>query len=125
MGFAIHNADDGTRDLHRHGRTVGRIRGRIIELHGFWSRAEAERAGTAVSVALDRWLSWQGNESGLNGRPVVTPQFWDIGIQTLEIAAPLGASAGQVPQIARVAFHAAFGSGTRFVTSSTAAAIES
>lgn len=117
MGFEVHHANDGTRDIHRHGRPLGRIRGRRIELHGFWNRAEAERAVTAVSVALDRWHSWQGDKSGLNGRPVITPQFWDIGIQTLEISAPLGASADQVLQVARVAMHAAFGSGTRFARS--------
>lgn len=120
MGFEVHHANDGTRDIHRNGRPLGRIRGRRIELHGFWSRAEAERAVTAVSVALDRWHSWQGGKSGLNDRPVITPQFWDIGIQTLEISAPLGASADQVLQVARVALHAAFGSGTRFVRSNAA-----
>ena len=124
MGFEVHHAGDGTRDIYRRGRPVGRIRGRIVELHGFWSRAEAERAVTAVSVALDRWHSWQGKEPRLNGRAVITPRFWDIGIDALEISAPLGASAAQVFQIARIAMHAAFGSGTRFARSSAAAAIE-
>jgi hypothetical protein len=124
MGFEVHQAGDGTRDLYRRGRPVGRIRGRLIELHGFWGRPEAERAVTRVSAALDRWQSWQEKEPRLNSCPVITPRFWDIGIQMLEIVAPLGASADQVLQIARVAMHAAFGSGTRFAGSHAAVAIE-
>lgn len=123
MGFEVHHVGDGMRDIYRRGRPVGRIRGRMIELHGFWSRAEAERAVTRVSAALDRWHSWQRKEPRLNGRPEITPRFWDIGIQALEISAPLGASTDQVLQIARVAMHAAFGSGTRFARSDAAAAI--
>jgi hypothetical protein len=60
----------------------------------------------------------------LNGRPVITPRFWDIGIQTVEISAPLGATADQVLKIARVAMHAAFASGTRFARSQAEAAIK-
>lgn len=124
MGFEVHHTGDGTRDIYRRGRPVGRIRGRMVELHGFWGRAEVERAVTAVSAALDRWHSWQGQEPQLNGRPVITPRFWDVAIQALEISAPLGASADQVLQIARVAMHAAFGSGTRLRRFNDAATID-
>jgi hypothetical protein len=124
MAFAVHHARDGTRDIYRRGRPVGRIRGRLIELHGFWDRAEAERAATTVSAALERWQSWQRTEPRWNGRPLITPRFWDVGIQTVEISAPRGASADQVLQIARVAMHAAFAGGTRFARSHAAVAIE-
>jgi hypothetical protein len=121
MGFEVHHAADGTRDIYRRGRPVGRIRGRLIELHGFWGRAEAERAVTTVSIALDRWQTWQRKEPRWKGRPVITPRSWDIGIQTVEISAPSGASADQVLQIARLATHAAFPGGTRFARSRAAA----
>ncbi|MGH8542686.1 MAG: hypothetical protein ACREX3_03375 [Gammaproteobacteria bacterium] len=114
MAFKVHHAADGTQDIYRDGQAVGRIRGRTVELHGFRSRAEAERAVDAVSDALDRSLRWLRNGSRLNERPVVGRLISGTGMLVCEITAPPAASADQVLQVARTALHAAFGSGRRF-----------
>ena len=121
MAFEIHDARDGSQDIYRDGQAVGRIRGRTVELHGFWSHAEAERAVDAVSDALDRWLRWLRTGSRLNERPVVGRLISGTGMLGFEITAPPAASADQVLQVARVALHAAFGNGTRFGRSRVAA----
>ena len=113
MGFVLHQEAYGAQDIYRGGQAVGRIRGRTVELHGFWSRAEAERAVTAVTNALNRWLRWHRNGSPLNEAPVVGRLLSDIGMLGFEITVPSAASADQVLQVARVALHAAFGRGTR------------
>ena len=121
MGFEIHHTTHGTQDMYRSGQAVGRIRGRTIELHGFRSRDEGERAVAAVSVALDRWHRWQRNGSRRNERPVVGRLLSDLGMLGFAITVPLEASADDVLRIARVALHAAFGGGTRHAESRAAA----
>ena len=121
MGFVIRHAAYGTQEIYRSGQAVGRIRGRTIELHGFWSLAEAERAVTTGSAALDRWRRWRRSRSGLSHHPTVGRLVAEGGILSFEITVPWDASAEQMLQIARVVLHAAFGRGTRFVESRTAA----
>lgn len=120
MAFEIRKHFDGSADLYRGGQPVGRIRGRRIELHGFWDRADAERAMNAVSEALARWLPLQLGKTPTHGRIAITPWWPDLGVPAFEITLPDGTASEQVLRAARVAHHAAFQgagrySGTRFV----------
>lgn len=121
MGFEIKDAAYGARDIYRGAQAVARIRGRTVELHGFWSLAEAERAVTTVSAALDRWHRWRRSWSGPSQHPTVGRLVAEGGILSFEITVPWDASADHMLQIARVALHAAFGRGTRYAESRAAA----
>ena len=113
MGFVIREDVDGTFDIDRRGHRVGRIRGRTIELRGFQSVAEAERAVAAVSSALARWLSLQHNGSRSSQRLVVRRLWPEIGRLWFEVTLPMEIEPHQVLRAARTAYHAAFGNGTR------------
>jgi hypothetical protein len=120
MALDLRKHVDGSFDLYRNGQPVGRIRGRSIELHGFWDRADAERAVNAVGAALARWLPLQRGTPPLHGRIDIAPWWPDLGVLGFEITLPEGTTAEQVLRAARVAHHTAFQgaarySGTRFM----------
>jgi hypothetical protein len=87
----------------------------MIELHGFWSRAEAERALAAVRAGVGQWLWLQRFGPETNRRLAVTPLWPEPGVLGFEITLPPETDADQVLRAARVAYHVAFGTGTRYL----------